>query len=267
MEENRIWVSKSVYQFLNMLPIIISHVGSEYYVQLCIDSITRFGVTPVLIGTSGFANCRFVNNESVNDGVAAFRNAYVHKSPNSPRFEKLCYERWFYTRNFMVKNSINKVILFDSDVLVAASPDEIEDFSDGKIMITADDCNHDSCGISVMTLDVVKHMCDMMIEIQGSCGNDMELFVHVRNRHGLNIKRGNIPKDGKAMDHNLHACLLWERTLDSKTSIPIKKIVYEKGRPYGFHNTAGKVRLLNMHFWDGLKKSMSDAFQKMVHST
>lgn len=53
------------------------------------------------------------------DGLAKeFAKKYVHISANKFEYEKFCFERWFYIKEFMEKNNINDAIYIDSDVLL-----------------------------------------------------------------------------------------------------------------------------------------------------
>lgn len=48
----------------------------------------------------------------------AFTKEYIHLSTNIEKFERFCFERWFYINEFIKKQNIKQAIIIDSDVLL-----------------------------------------------------------------------------------------------------------------------------------------------------
>jgi hypothetical protein len=55
---------------------------------------------------------------SLGKPAAALHRAYSHASTNRVEFEKFCFSRWFYVREFMRRASIARACVLDSDVML-----------------------------------------------------------------------------------------------------------------------------------------------------
>jgi hypothetical protein len=50
--------------------------------------------------------------------VLQFKELYRHASINDPRYELLCFTRWFYIRDFARRHGIDRFCIFDCDILL-----------------------------------------------------------------------------------------------------------------------------------------------------
>jgi hypothetical protein len=63
------------------------------------------GIVQVRLGTHHHAAVRF-------------KKLYRHASINDPRYELLCFTRWFYIRDFVQRHGIERFCIFDCDILL-----------------------------------------------------------------------------------------------------------------------------------------------------
>lgn len=47
-----------------------------------------------------------------------FKELYRHASINDPRYELLCFTRWFYIRDFVQRHGIDRFCIFDCDIML-----------------------------------------------------------------------------------------------------------------------------------------------------
>lgn len=67
------------------------------------------------------SNCEFVDMTTIKKNPdydeRRFLDHYIHSSANRLRFEKLCFQRFFWTRRFMAQHGLDRVFFADVDIL------------------------------------------------------------------------------------------------------------------------------------------------------
>lgn len=105
-------------------PIIFIHTSNSWYLPYVLYQAEYFNKQRDIIllndGTISISKPHNFNFTSYNDHpeIVQFKNLYFHKSPNSYKYELLCFLRWFYLREFMREKQLNKAMYLDSDVLL-----------------------------------------------------------------------------------------------------------------------------------------------------
>jgi hypothetical protein len=112
------------------LPIVIVHQGLAEYLKLCLLKARQYNPsTPiVLIGndenrclTELIPGLTHVTPDFDDDDILLFQKNYKHRSVQtdaSKKFEMICFLRWFFVRDFMKRNRIERCLHIDSDVLL-----------------------------------------------------------------------------------------------------------------------------------------------------
>jgi len=127
----------------NTLNVVIIHKGNSWYLQETIDCLIRQGYSNkvVLIGDDN-NNCfagivQHINIKSLEtEDLLQFRDKYIHISTNPLDYERFCFERWFYLKNYVQNFDCGQFILIDSDVLLFAKPQYFLSRTDCDIMLT-----------------------------------------------------------------------------------------------------------------------------------
>jgi hypothetical protein len=72
---------------------------------------------------------QFIHKQTLeNERLQQFRDAYVHLSRIDLRYERFCFERWFYIAHFLKSRGLNEAICPDSDCLLFGRAERILEF-------------------------------------------------------------------------------------------------------------------------------------------
>lgn len=118
--------------------LVFIHRKAIFPVNYASEHAARMGYRVVVVGEEGwdFRGCENLLISDFDDDCEAFRDVYVHSSPNNPVYETFCFERWIILRNLLRQTSMKSVIYVDSDALVFNGIEEIYEFGQGKMLDT-----------------------------------------------------------------------------------------------------------------------------------
>jgi hypothetical protein len=108
------------------------------------------------------------------EAPARFKRLYRHMSVNDPRYELLCFTRWFYIRDFVRRHGITRFCTFDTDVLMFSPA--------GRFAALFGDhpAGNWSWANTISDIDVLDDICGFLERIQ----QDRKLSASITERHG-----------------------------------------------------------------------------------
>lgn len=112
---------------------VVVHTGNQKYLKCCLDSLTS-KLNICLLGDK--SNSKLIKNWlDVNtlksDYKSQFDQCYKHMSTNPVEFELMCFYRYIYIYEYMIENKIDKIIHFDSDVILFDGFEKFVEYLDG----------------------------------------------------------------------------------------------------------------------------------------
>lgn len=268
------------------VPVVVVHQGWKPYVEPClrkaVDSNPRGRV--VLIGDDanaevGIGEHHGLGDASLVEDVAEFRRVYEHHSSSkTERFERFCIERWFFIRNFMRRERLDRCLVIDSDVLLFCDVAEEAD-------------RHRDVAMTFARWDAVRLLphCNFIGRrdaIESFCGYVLDLYanpskldaVKARNskkfsRHWVSdmslfhewSSRGEFPvgmlEDAVRQGVGYDDCIDRPGGFQRHTPMPgvlraWKRIEFREGVPHGRHLRAGDVPMKCLHFHGAFKDLM-----------
>lgn len=106
-------------------PIVVVHTGEKDYLELCLRQLRKSNPNARIFLLGDFPDERFpfVENRLIADpalsvDVADFHAVFQHFGRDNFYAERFCIERWFYIRNLMREENLDRVLAIDSDVLL-----------------------------------------------------------------------------------------------------------------------------------------------------
>lgn len=87
-----------------------------------LSNLKNFRVTAVPEIDAGFA---YVDIDPFRGACAEFTKRYFNLSVNPAWYERFCFERWFILKAFCDAHNVNRLIAFDSDVLIYSDLEEV----------------------------------------------------------------------------------------------------------------------------------------------
>lgn len=267
------------------IPIIVVHKGKQKYLKNCIDCAKEHGNTVILIGddqNQGMCDAWISYKECESELFEEFRKNYIHMSSNSVFFELICFERYFYVYQYMVKHELDECVMIDSDALVfgkvtsALIPEGTEMasswFEEQREYRWAV-CPHFTYWTRRGIRDFLQFCIDsykeedkrkLLIEKYefhqrtqspgGIC--DMTLLYLWMKQTDFKVENFSLRK-GTVIDYNINepnidtvSYVMWDR-------YGMKRILFEDGIPHFVQQEDGKrVPVLVIHAWGGSKKYM-----------
>ena len=118
--------------------LVFIHRNSRFPVNYASEHAALLGYRVVVIGEADwdFRGCENLRISDFDDRCEAFRNLYIHVSPNNPVYEAFCFQRWIILSNYMQEVGTRNVIYVDSDALVFDGIEELAEISGGKVFDT-----------------------------------------------------------------------------------------------------------------------------------
>jgi hypothetical protein len=154
--------------------LIFVHSGFNYYVPSVLAQARRSNPKTriVLLGdnnaaasAAGAAGVEFRDSRALDAVAGAFRQSYVHLSPNPLRSEQLCFERWFVIRDFCRAEKIDRFFCADSDVAILSDMAVCRArFGDFDISLSEGVCAHASYW---SRLEVLERFCAYILDAYG----------------------------------------------------------------------------------------------------
>jgi len=111
------------------------------------------GCTPM--GQRKFANF----NEYHSKDIDFFNSFYTHASMLDPVYNKFCFTRWFYIKNYAIRHNYDKVFAYDTDVMILSDVNTIID----KYKSYEFCQNKGSGHTAIFNIDVLKEFCDFLL--------------------------------------------------------------------------------------------------------
>ena len=107
--------------------IVVVHQGLSDYLKYCLLKAQQYNpTTPIVLIGNEENRClldvipeliHIIPDQNTTD-TKAFKNNYKHRSTEPETFELMCFLRWFFVRDFMKRNNIERCLHIDSDVLL-----------------------------------------------------------------------------------------------------------------------------------------------------
>jgi hypothetical protein len=220
-----------------------------------------------------------LDDESLREDIEEFQRIYEHHSSSkSPEFERFCIERWFYVRNFMRRERLDRCLVIDSDVLLFCDiATEAARFRHVAMTFARWDavrllphCNFIGCRDAIesfcrYTLDLYRRPArlEAVKALNGKkfdrhWVSDMSLF-HDWSGLGefpLGMLEDSV-RDGVGYDDSIdRAGGYHRRSLIPGVLRPWKRIEYREGVPHARHLRAGYVPMKCLHFHGAFKSLM-----------
>ena len=272
------------------VPIVFFHLGNPNYLQQVIDKSREFNSRVVLLGDNTNTNLDVEHYDCTNfqsKDIEEFVKSYKHMSTNNLNFEILCFVRWFFIRDFMKNTKTSVCFHADSDLLVYSDLSSVwSEFSDYRYcLMKPEDLPEEnfrwsaSGHNSFWTYDGICEFCNFLLD-QYKSPEKLEELMDKWRYHIDNDKPGGVcdmtliwrfikhkgeenvgilseVTNGSTFDDNIsdpNNRKVDEYELD--LDLGIKKITFEKGRPYGYNNHyKEKVKFHTLHM-QGPKKAL-----------
>lgn len=267
-------------------PVVVVHLGLQPYVELCLEraarSNPRGGV--VLLGDAsnagiGIGEHHRLEDPSLQDDIAEFREVYQHSSTKGEKFERLCIERWFFVRNFMRRQRLDRCLVIDTDVLLFCDvAEEAARFRNAGMTFARWDesrllphCNF------IGTRSAIESFCSYVLEVYREPArlrsvkvkngkkfgrhwvSDMSLFADWSTRGACAIGMlEDAVADGVAYDDAIDRTRGYvRRSFAPGVLRPWKWIEYRDGVPHARSLRVGDVPLKCVHFHGAFKDLMA----------
>jgi hypothetical protein len=160
------------------LPIVIIHVNNSEYLSYSLAQAKKSNPESkiVLLGDSSNDCYKFIEHENIFNyykNAQNFSDIYRHNSVNSYNYELFCFQRWFFLKDFMAANDINKCLHIDSDVMLYANvTEEQKKFANYDLSLPHGISPH--C-LFINNLNVLEKFCDFLIEIYTDSSIDEQI--------------------------------------------------------------------------------------------
>jgi len=256
------------------IPIFFVHKTNSSYLKYALKQARKYNPdSPVyLLGDGENNKYPFVTHAQISDyskSADEFQKVYRHMSATPYDFELFCFLRWFYIRDFVVRNNIDSFICLDSDTLIFSDLTQaLKPFQHFSIANTG-------VGMPAFTYfgkqAAIIDFCDFMInqytEPQyqkrleegweylkpqywgGIC--DMVFFEYYFIDNPDNLGKLDAIVNDSVFDRHIRSSDGFEVEKD------IKKFKWQNGQPYGFHLITKKwIRFHGLHYHSHSKKFM-----------
>ncbi len=154
--------------------IIFTHFGNSYYLEGTFKCAKKFNpkANIFLLGDNDNkyiaeqSNIKWIPFKSLMDKEINYIDGnYYHIGTaninNIPK-HKHNFMRWFYIKNFIQYNNINKFYHFDSDVIICRDLNEIEHYLVDKDFYPSNSIS--GCGLKVNKIKCIKDLCDLIFK-------------------------------------------------------------------------------------------------------
>lgn len=248
------------------IPIFFVHKTNSSYLKYALKQARKFNPeSPIyLLGDESNNKYPFVTHLNISDYSASadeFKRVYRHLSAAPFDYELFCFLRWFYIRDFIVKNNIESFIYLDSDVLVFSNLTQALEpfkhlsianvdvampaftyFGNSKVLI--DFCEYMK---NQYIIPEYSHRLDLEWEAQkprnwgGVC--DMLIFLYYFRDFPENLGKLDVIKNNSTFDVYIREGKGYEIEGDNK------KIKWKNKQPYCFHiETKQWIRFHGFHY-------------------
>lgn len=217
--------------------IFVIHKGNHEYFKACISSIKNSNPDAHIVLFGDERNADIVGVEHI-DYDDAKKNMilkfdeYVHLSPNSEEYERICLDRFFVIYDYMKKNQIDIGFHMDSDVLLNV---KLEDkYYNGKFNYCRN-CG----GTMIFTLAQIEKFCLLIKEWYTSS----QKLQQLKDLYNLRIERGMAGGISDMTFFNLYVMNYTDDTNDMSRIRYNECFDYFFGNPEGYERYMGKCRI------------------------
>lgn len=263
------------------IPIVIVHTGNPDYLQSVITHASKYSKTVVLLGDESNQSIKNALHISLSalktNELSIFERSFVNYSTCNSKFERFCFSRIFYIREWMRRNKITAVVHLDSDCLILRNVDEL---FNGQLALLY---NHKDAGLGKMSGSIAiscltAQFMDNFIEL---CNDiyvtkiKLELIQEKINYHRSSKSPGgvcdmtlyyilaqslnprnllDIQDDGSSYDDNINDSLGFngQDTFVLNRRMKIIKVV--DGKVVALCRDGREIRLNNLHYQGNSKK-------------
>lgn len=265
------------------LPIVVVHTGNQAFLKTCLKQAKKHNERVVLLGTESYDFCECRPLAPYDEGIDDFNKIYQVRSTNGVDYEKFCFYRWFFIRNFMRKTKTEEVFAIDSDVLLYDNMEKImKKRNPDKLPTMNVPTNQDkfqmnaSLGNNHITIDFIEKFIEFLMENQTNPIMDkkwehhkqtktkggivdmtyfylystMFPFINLAQPHPDGVFNSNI-----RLGHNFEKN---EFQTEMVEGLEIKRIRFENKMPHAWRNkgTPIKTKFYNLHFQGESKRLM-----------
>lgn len=146
------------------IPILFVHIGYKAILDIALKQATLASPdSPVILLTDEIRELPFPVHQAdirlYTGSYARFSAVYKHLSVNGEGYEAMCYGRWFFVHDFVVRHGLGRFCVFDSDVMLYRPAEHFAAPFAGRI---AGDWSWANCFEGPDALGV---LCDRFVEI------------------------------------------------------------------------------------------------------
>ena len=286
-------------------PIIVVHQGVAEYLKLCLLKARQYNPsTPiVLIGDEEniclvdlIPDLTHVIPDHTNDDILTLKNNYKHRNTQTEAwktFELMCLMRWFFVRDFMKQNKIERCLHIDSDVLLFCDVWQAgEPFQKYGMTLAPWGDTYNLMGHTcyINDLQLLDRYCNLIQDYysdpEKSRFLDETMYAKFLRRekgarfevsdmtflkilHDENPQLfGNVSDivNGSTFDNRLTSCIGGWATNTRLIKDEMKKIIFENKIPYCWNKALQKkVRFHSVHFHGPMKYMIKYFFQEKVN--
>ncbi len=266
-------------------PVVVIHRGNQRYFRDVIGFAEKNGNEVYVIGDDSNRNCdNWIDYRDLNTDLCdRFCAVYKHMSTNPYNYELICFQRYYWMYEFMVRKGLNQCFHLDSDILLFMKLNSsiFEDVCDAacsyvppKMGLQGVASIHFSYWTRDALYDFLQFLIDAyenrldIIESQyekekGNPGGicDMRLLSYWIAETGRNvISLENFYKE-TVLDQNIDNDRCLGEELEMTPSFGIRKIRLDKGKAF-FRTLSGKEYNAGAIHFQGAKKMFIHCFSK-----
>ena len=217
--------------------VFVIHKGNHEYFKSCIASIRNSNPDAhiVLFGderNADICSVEHIDYETAKEEMQVRFDEYVHLSPNSEEYERICLDRFFVIYDYMKKNNVKVGFHMDSDVLLNV---RLEDkYYNGKFNYCRN-CG----GTMIFTLEQIEKFCLLIKEWY----TDPKKLQQLKDTYDLRIVRGMAGGISDMTFFNLFVMQYTDETNDMSRIHYGECFDYFFGNPEGYERYMGKCRI------------------------
>ena len=260
------------------IPIVFIHLGDSDYLKYTLAQahLTNPQSKIYLIGDQANDKYDFVEHIDLTNycqSVSQFERYYKHLSPNSFRFELMCFLRWFILRDFLKARKIKGCLYVDSDVMIYTDvSSQWRRFA--RFGMTSPGGFSPGCNF-ISDVDLLNELCDNLVRSysdptslkqledfyqerrsKGLPGvSDMIFLNELRKKYPNKVADIGVIAEGSTYDNNINLDEGFEMAKGRK------KIYWASGRPHGKLLATGNLIALNiLHLQGDAKNTIKDYY-------
>lgn len=258
-----------------ILPVFFVHSGNNDYLNYTIKQAENVNSCVYLLGDESNkekAKQWFRMSDYLSDEYNNFTQHYVHMSSNPYLFELNCFRRFFVTYEFAKRNSINRFMMLDSDLLAFSDFSKI-DFGDAIAALSIPHCQDKyvwtaSPHCSYWTIEGIRDFLNFLTyeytigihelmekweyhqtnQIKGGICDMTLLYLWARNKGDTHIYNTLAIKDNAVFDHFLSVSEgIQKGIFPVRKFCNIKHLKFVNGEAFFKNNTGEWIKTHSIH--------------------